>query len=177
MLDYKEKIKIFCFILLIPSLIFANSNISESDFFYRVFNFIIFSFILYYFIANPIKNFFISREKDIEDSLNKNREQLLKARKDKNKAKFNLEKTKEDIITKLDNAKKKAEYIKKELLNKNSLYLIQLENQFSKNIKIEQNKIIQNTIYDLLDSNILLEDITLTNSQAVKILNNKSKDN
>lgn len=173
-----KKINILFFILFLPSLILASGNgIAESDFFYRVFNFTIFVALLYYLIANPIKEFFISREKNIEKVLIENREKLLKAKKDKNLANSNLEKMKDDISEIMEKANQKAEYIKEEMLSKNKLYLAQLEKQSLQNIKVEQNKITRNTIYLIFDNNILLEDITLNNSQAVQIFNDRNKDN
>ena len=173
-----KRINILVFILCIPSLILASENlISESDFFYRVFNFSIFAALLYYLAANPIKDFFILREKDIEKTLTENRERLIQARKDENIANANLEKVKDTIIQKIYDANEKVKYIEKDMFAKNQIYLNQLEKQFLQNIKIEQNKMIQNTIRTLFDKNILLEDITLNNSQVVKILENRNKDN
>ena len=148
-------------------------TMSNSDFWYRVFNFTIFAGLLYYLIANPIKGFFKGRQEEIANQL-KEIEAKLQASKDEAKA------AKEQLVANeakakeiIEDSMKEAKILADNIAKKNEEVLSSLEKQYDEKMELEGKKMVKETVAKLLGEGIDSDDIAVDNAKVVSLVSKK----
>jgi F-type H+-transporting ATPase subunit b len=169
----------FVLFLLIPTVIFASGgghhdvSMTNSDFFYRVFNFAIFAGLMYYLLANPIKNFFTGRKNSIEYQLVEIEKRLEETKKAKEEAIAKVEESQAKAKEIIETAHKEGELISKKIADMNSYELALLDKNHNEKCETEARKMSREVIDDVLNSSISIEDIEVSGDKVVEIVNKK----
>ena len=146
----------------------------EYDFVPRVFNFLIFASLTYYLIADPIRNFFVSRTASVADSL-KEIEAKLQAAKDARKAaEQELAESEKKAQEILKDAEKEVNLLKERFAQAGAKEIEILEKQFEEKLELEKRKMRRETIVAILEENIKNEDIPLGGSGIIDAISRKA---
>jgi F-type H+-transporting ATPase subunit b len=145
----------------------------SSDFVPRIFNFLIFAGLLYYLIAEPVRNFFQGRRERIASQLKEIEARLQEAKEARKAAEQNLAESEKKAKEILEDAEKEAALLTERYKELGQRELEALERQFRERIELEERKMQRETIVELLDENIAIDDIPLTGSQVIETLAKK----
>jgi F-type H+-transporting ATPase subunit b len=165
--------------VLIPSLVLASGaehhdiTMSNSDFFYRVFNFTIFAGLVYYLVANPIKEFFVGRSNGIANQLKEIEDKLQASRDAKKEAEANLSKAELKAKEIISDAANEAKLLSTDIASKNEAKLEMMEKQIIEKEALEVKKATRSTIDDVLSNGIENDDITITEAKVVSLISKK----
>ncbi len=176
--------KIFISLLVVlPVFLLANEGGSghymevtgrATDFVPRLFNFAIFAALLYYLIAEPVRNFFVSRREDIAEQLREIENRLQKAREDRKAAEqavVESEKKAEEILR---DAEKEISVLKERYKDMNEREIQIMQQQHEERMALEERKMQRDTIVEILDENIKSDDIPLDGRKIIEILSSKA---
>ena len=172
------------FLLFVPAILLASGGDAESsryfaqtgretDFWPRVVNFTIFAALLYYLLANPIKNFFKSRNEGISAQLKAIENKLQAAKDEKKEAQNRLdesEKKAEEIIV---DAKAEAVLLADKIATANQNDLALLDKQLEEKMSLEERKSAREAIDEILSENITNDDIMVDEAKVVEIISKK----
>jgi len=145
----------------------------ETDFIPRIFNFLIFAGIAYYLLANPIKNFFVGRQKGIADQLKEIEARLQASKEEKKEAEAKIEESKKKAEEIIETAGKEAEILSARIAENSDNELRILEKQYEEKATLEERRVIREAIKDVLSSNINNDDIPLDEKKIVNLLDKK----
>ena len=145
----------------------------ETDFIPRIFNFLIFAGIAYYLLANPIKNFFVGRQKGISDQLKEIEAKLQASKEEKKEAEAKIVESKKKAEEIIETAGKEAEILSSRIAENADNELKVLEKQYEEKSTLEERRVIREAIKDVLSSNINNEDIPLDEKKVVNLLDKK----
>jgi F-type H+-transporting ATPase subunit b len=171
-------------LVLVPALLLANEGHSEesryllqtgreTDFWPRVINFTVFASILYYLIANPIKDYFNGRSEGIANQL-KEIEAKLQAAKDEQKAaQERFEESQKKASEIVENAKKEAEILASKIATACENELQVMEKQLEEQIDLEERKALREAIDEVLNENITVDDIAISEERVVDVISKK----
>ncbi len=144
-----------------------------SDFWPRVINFSIFASLLYYLMANPIKNFFVSRKEAIATQLTEIETKLQAAKKEQLVAQSKLDESEAKVAQIIEDAKKEAMILVKAISEANQQELEAMQKQMNEKIAMEERKAIKETIDEVLSQNIQTDDILIDEMKVVSIISKK----
>lgn len=167
------------FLLLLPMVLFATTSthheatLWDSDFKYRVFNFVIFAGILYYLLANPIKNFFVGRSEDISNSLKEIERRLQEAKEIEKEAQNRVDDSQKRASKIIEDAKNEAEFLAKKIEETTDNEISTLEKQYQEKMSFEERKVTQEAIDEILSENISSSDISIDETKVVDIISKK----
>ena len=180
----KKRALLFTILLLLPLFVFGNEGAEgskylavagrEYDFVPRVFNFLIFAGLAYYLVADPIKNFFISRRDAIASQLSEIENRLQKAKEEQESAKQALEASKRKAEEILKDAEKEVELIKEQYAKLGEQEIANLVKQFNEKVELQERKAKKELVVSLLDENISVDDIPMTAKKVVDIVSRKA---
>jgi len=145
----------------------------ETDFLPRIFNFLIFAGILYYLLANPIKEFFVGRQKGIADQLKEIEAKLQASKDEKKEAEARIEENKKKAVEIVETAGKEAEILSAKIAENSENELKMLEKQYEEKSTLEERRVIREAIKDILSNNIDNDDIHLDEKKVVDLLDKK----
>ncbi len=168
-------------LILLPAVLFASGGSGHyesitgrtTDFFPRVINFLIFSGIVYYLVANPIKEFFVGRQKGIAKQLDEIEAKLQSSKENQKSAETRLSESKKKALEIVETAHKEAELLSSKILCNADEDSKILEKQDIEKKDLAQRKVIRNAIEDLLTNNIANSDIALDEKKVIALLNKK----
>ena len=177
------KIKHFgvALLMLLPMILFANEGAGHyqaitgrtTDFIPRIFNFLIFAGIAYYLLANPIKNFFVGRQKGISDQLKDIEAKLQASKEAKKEAEARIEESKKKAEEIIETAGKEAEVLAAKIAGISDNELKALEKQYEEKALLEKRRVIRDAISDILTNNITTDDIQLDDKKVIDLLDKK----
>jgi len=177
------KIKYFVtvILLLVPMFLLGNEGSGhyatitgrETDFIPRIFNFLIFAGITYYLLANPIKNFFVGRQKGISDQLKEIEAKLQASKDEKKEAEARVEESRKKAEEIIETAGKEAELLAAKIAAASDNELKALAKQYEEKTVLEERRVIREAISDVLNSNINNDDIQLSEKKVIDLLDKK----
>lgn len=180
--DVNERRFVMRFILMLAlvglsSILFASQDgvvdISKTDIFERLVNFIIFVILLWYLVADKLKAILSARSINIANKLSESQIKTKEARSKKEKAKIQLEEAKQRAKEIVEAAKKEALVSEKEIEEKTKEQILYIaknnENSMKFQAKIFQKEIVQEILQEILYSN----KIHLTSNDYINILEKK----
>ncbi len=167
--------------IIAPAILFANESAGHyeaitgrsTDFIPRLFNFLIFAGISYYLLANPIKSFFVGRQKSISDQLKEIEEKLQASKDEKKSAEVNLEDSKVRADEIVKTAEKEAEILSAKIAENSANELKAIEKQYQEKNDLEERRAIRAAIDDVLSNNINADDIPLSEERIIDLLDKK----
>lgn len=165
--------KIILALLITSGYLFASGDTDSNggtDIVQRTVNFLIFAGILYYLLADPIKNFFAGRSKDIANDLEKVQERLRESKR-----------AKEDAELKIDEAKRFAEELKVTAAKENKLLgekmaeqceveLANIGKQNASLMELEQRQMIRGIVDNVMDDLLVQESAGFDKETMAKII-------
>jgi F-type H+-transporting ATPase subunit b len=171
-------------LLIIPALLLASGGHSEesrylaqtgreTDFFPRIFNFLIFAGIAWYLLANPIKEFFVGRQKGIADQLKEIEARLQASKEEKKEAEAKIEENRKKAQEIVETAGKEAEILVAKIAELSDNELKVLEKQYEEKATLEERRVIREAIKEVLSNNISTDDIPLNEKKIVDLLDKK----
>jgi len=146
----------------------------ESDYWPRVINFLIFAGLLYYLLAQPIKNFFVSRSAAISDRLKEIETKLKAAKEEKQEAQIRYEESLKKAETIVEDAKKEAKLLAEKIAAQGAQELEVLQKQFDEKIELESRKAYREAIDEVLRDNLTADDILLDEAKIIDIITKKA---
>ena len=180
----KKRALLYATMLLLPAILFGNEGAEgskylavagrEYDFVPRVFNFIIFVALTYYLIAEPIKNYFVSRKEAIASQLSEIENRLQKAKESKETAEQALEASRRKAEEILKDAEKEVKLIKEQYAEIGKKEIENLIKQFEEKKELQERKVKKELVISLLEENISVDDIPLTGKKVVEIIARKA---
>ena len=162
--------------VLVPSLAFASGaehhdvTMFNSDFFYRVFNFSVFAGLVYYFVAGPIKDFFVGRSEGIANQLKEIEEKLQASKDAKKDAEANFLKAESKAKEIVADAGNEAKILAANIAEKNDYSLELLTKQFEEKQALESKKATRATIDSLLNDGFGNDDIAIDEAKVVSLV-------
>lgn len=164
--------------LFLPAVVFAGGDghditMSNSDFFYRVFNFAIFAGLMYYLLANIVKDFFVNRKNSIESQLVEIEKRLEETKKAKEEALVKVEESKAKAEEIVETAHKEAELVSKKIADMNAYELDLMAKNHTEKCESEARKMNREVIDEVLSSSISSADIEISSDKVVDIVNKK----
>jgi len=144
-----------------------------NDFVPRLFNFVIFAGLLYYLIADPIRNFFVSRREGIAEQLREIENRLQKAKEDRKAAEqavTDSEKKAEEILR---DAEKEVSVLAERYKEMGEREIQIMQQQHEERMVLEERKMQRDTIVEILNENIKSDDIPLDGHKIIDILSKK----
>ncbi|STQ86985.1 hypothetical protein LS73_006840 [Helicobacter muridarum] len=148
-------------------------DISKTDIFERLVNFIIFVVLLWYLVADKLKAILSARSIDIANRLSESQMRTKQAKSKKEKAKIELEDTKQKAKSIIETAKKEALISEKEIEEKAKEQILYITKSNEESMKFQakafQKQIIQEVLQEILSSN----KIQLTSNDYINILEKK----
>ncbi len=179
----KKRAIIYAALLLLPAFLFGNEGAEgsrylavagrEYDFVPRIFNFLVFAGLTYYLIADPVKNFFVSRREDIASQLSEIENRLQQAKEDRESAEQTLEASKRKAEEILKDAEKEVKLISEQYAKLGEKEIENLIKQFEEKRELQERKMKKELIATLLDENISTDDIPITGKKVVDIVSRK----
>ncbi len=179
----KKRAIIYAALLVLPAFLFGNEGAEgskylavagrEYDFVPRVFNFLIFVGLTYYLIAEPVKNFFVSRKEGIASQLSEIENRLQKAKEDRVSAEQALEASRRKAEEIMKDAEKEVELIKEQYAKMGEQEIENLIKQFNEKKELQERKMKKELVVSLLDENISTDDIPVTGKKVVDIVSRK----
>jgi len=164
--------------LFLPAVVFASGGghditMSNSDFFYRVFNFAIFAGLMYYLLANIVKDFFVNRKNSIESQLVEIEKRLEETKKAKEEALVKVEESKAKAKEIIETAHKEAELVSKKIADMNVYELDLMAKNHTEKCDNEARKMNREVIDEVLSSSISSADIEISSDKVVDIVSKK----
>ncbi len=142
----------------------------ETDFFPRLFNFLIFAGLLYYLLAEPVKNFFKERKEGIAAQLKEIEEKLQAAKDAKKEAEKHLQESEQRAKEIVEDAKKEADVLVKNIQDANANDLSNLEKQLEEKMALEERKTLREVVDAVLSENITKDDIVLDEGKVIDVV-------
>jgi F-type H+-transporting ATPase subunit b len=177
---------VFLSLLLLPALLLASGHAEggettkyfatagrESDIFPRIFNFLIFAGLLYYLIADKLKAFLSGRQEGIANQLKEIENKLELAKKEEKNAQALVKDSEAKAKVIVADAKNEAVLLGEKIMEANIQDLAILDKQMKEKMDLESKKIVKDTIQNILNENIGMDDIELSNKSVVSILDRK----
>ncbi|SFV69538.1 ATP synthase F0 sector subunit b [hydrothermal vent metagenome] len=174
-----KNIALISAVIAVPSLVLASGGehhsvtMLESDFKYRVLNFLIFAGLVYYLVANPIKAFFVGRREDIANQLAEIEEKLKASKNERALAEENLVKASKKAEEIISDAGKEAKLLASAIAEKNENSLALLEKQAKEKQEVEVKKATKATINAVLNSGFDNSDINVDEAKVVSLISKK----
>ena len=165
--------------VLVPSLVLASGgehhdvSMFNSDFFYRIFNFSIFAGLAYYYVAGPIKDFFVGRSEGIANQLKEIEEKLQASKDAKKDAEANLLKAESKAKEIIADAGNEAKILVSNIAEKSNTALTMLEKQAKEKQALESKKAIRTTIDNLLADGFETSDVAIDEAKVVSLISKK----
>ncbi|SFV61529.1 ATP synthase F0 sector subunit b [hydrothermal vent metagenome] len=177
----KMKQLLLAVVVLVPAILFANEGAGHyealtgrsTDFIPRIFNFLVFAGIAYYLLANPIKSFFVGRQKSISDQLKEIEEKLQASKDEKKNAEANLEESKAKAEEIIKTADKEAKILSDKIAENSENELKAIEKQYQEKSNLEERRAIRAAINEVLSSNITTDDIPLDEKRVIDLIDKK----
>ena len=177
----KIKQLLLAVVVVVPAILFANEGAGHyealtgrsTDFIPRIFNFLVFAGISYYLLANPIKSFFVGRQKGISDQLKEIEAKLQASKDDKKNAEANLEDSKTKAEEIIKTAGKEAEILSAKIAENSANELKAIEKQYEDKGNLEERRAIREAIDDILSNNITTDDIPLDEKRVIDLIDKK----
>ncbi len=180
----KKRALLYATMLLLPAILFGNEGAEgskylavagrEYDFVPRVFNFLVFAGLTYYLIAEPIKNYFVSRKEAIASQLSEIENRLQQAKESRETAEQSLEASRRKAEEILKDAEKEIKLISEQYAELGKKEIENLIKQFEEKKELEERKMKKNLVVSLLDENISTDDIPITGKKVVDIVSRKA---
>lgn len=143
------------FLFIIPIFVFAGDE-ADYDIVPRTINFLLFAAIMYYFLANPIKNAYKGRIKNIEDTLNRAKNKAIEAKEKVSQAKQEVENAKIKANELIEIGKKQANdlalKLEKEANNEITAMVSTFEEQKEFAKKEATKKVVLEVIEEIFDN-------------------------
>lgn len=151
--------RIILLMLMVSTYALASENGAEhtTDILWRTINFLVFAGIVWYFVAEPAKNYFLSRSKSIADELQKVQDKLNESKIAKEKAlqKINdAEKLAKEI---LENSKKENKVVHDAIMSQCNADLEIIAKQNIALMELEKRKMVRDVV-DTKLSELLAQD-------------------
>ena len=177
----KKKYFIAVVMILLPMILFANEGAGHyealtgraTDFIPRIVNFLIFAGILYYLIANPVKEFFTGRQKNISNQLKEIEAKLQASKEEKREAELLVEESKKKAVEIVETAHKEAEILAAKINADSENELKSIEKQYEEKSALEERRVIREAIHDVLNNNISSDDIYLDEKKVINLIDKK----
>jgi len=179
----KKRALLYFTLLVLPALLFGNEGAEgskymavagrEYDFVPRIFNFLIFAGLTYYLIAEPIRNFFVSRREGIASQLSEIEKRLQKAKEDRKIAEQKVIESERKASEILKDAEKEIELIKEQYTKLREKELAILEKQYEEKMELEERKMKKALISSILNENISTDDIPITSNKVIDKISKK----
>lgn len=180
----KKRALLYATMLLLPAILFGNEGAEgskylavagrEYDFVPRVFNFLVFVGLTYYLIAEPIKNYFVSRKEAIASQLSEIENRLQQAKESRETAEQSLEASRRKAEEILKDAEKEIKLISEQYAELGKKEIENLIKQFEEKKELEERKMKKDLVVSLLDENISTDDIPITGKKVVDIVSRKA---
>jgi F-type H+-transporting ATPase subunit b len=145
--------KIVLTLLMVTGVVFASGGAEggETDIVQRTVNFLIFAGILYYLLADPIKNFFSGRSKEIADELEKVQEKLRDSKAAKEAAEQKIEEAKKFAEDLMVTAKKENKILNEKIMQQCDADLENVTKQNAALMDLEQRKMVREVVDTVMD--------------------------
>jgi len=177
----KMKQLLLAVVIMVPAILFANEGAGHyealtgrsTDFIPRIFNFLVFAGISYYLLANPIKSFFVGRQRGISDQLKEIEAKLQASKDEKKSAEANLEDSKVRAEEIIKTAGKEAKILSAKIAENSASELRAIERQYDEKKSLEERRAIREAINDILSSNITTDDIPLDEEKVIDLIDKK----
>ncbi len=164
----KKILLIFSFLL--PVLIFAADESVPKDIIPRTLNFILFVALLYYFVANPVRDFFVGRAKGIADECDKVQNNLRESKKKLQSAQQGIDVASRQAEEIVSGAKREA-IIMKQKIEENALREIEIMvKQYNDSLKFENRRMEQAVIQEILKELFRSDALNLDKTAYAEIL-------
>jgi len=177
----KMKQLLLAVVIIVPAILFANEGAGQyealtgrsTDFIPRIFNFLVFAGIAYYLLANPIKSFFVGRQRGISNQLKEIEAKLQSAKDEKIEAKSHLKDSKVKANEIVDTAKKEADILSGKIAENSANELKAIEKQYEEKSSLEERRAIRAAINEVLSNNITTDDIPLDEQKVIDLIDKK----
>lgn len=177
---------LFLSLLLLPALLLASGHSEggettkyfattgrETDIWYRLLNFVVFAGLLYYLLAGKLKAFLVGRQEGIANQLKEIENKLELAKKEEKSAKALVKDSEAKAKTIISDAKNEAVLLSEKIMQANINDISILDKQMQEKKDLETKKSIKDTIQSILNENIGIDDVELSNKSIVSILDRK----
>lgn len=177
---------LFLSLLLLPALLLASGHAEggettkyfaltgrETDILPRMFNFVIFAGLLYYLIADKLKAFLVGRQEGIANQLKEIENKLELAKKEEKNAQALVKDSESKAKTIIADAKNEAVLLGEKIMQANAQDIIILDKQMQEKKNLETKKSVKDTIQSILNENIGIDNIELSNKSVVSIIDRK----
>lgn len=143
--------KIICGILVTLAVGFCSEvTLSQSDFVERLINFLIFALIFWYFGAGKIKEIFTGRTKSISEAFERAQEEAQKIKREKERAKFELEEAKQKASEIIALAKRESYLIAQKFEDRLDREVKSLNLSYEQKIAQEEKMMVEEEVHTIL---------------------------
>jgi F-type H+-transporting ATPase subunit b len=149
----------------------SHVSISDTDFVYRLVNFIIFVGILWYLLADKVKTFYANRSQAIADSFNEVETKLKESQAHKIELQAEVEEANKKAQEIIEDAKKETEILKANIIESAKVEIGMLNRQFEDYKSYEESKMKKEVVKTYLDN--LVKDIHLSSEEVANIVTKK----
>lgn len=145
----------------------------ETDIVPRMVNFLIFAGFLYYLIADKLKAFLVGRQEGIANQLKEIENKLELAKKEEKNAQAMVKDSEVKAKAIVVDAKNEAGLLAEKIMQANAQDLSIMDKQMQDKMDLEAKKSLKDTIQKVLNENIGMDDVELSNKSVVSILDRK----
>lgn len=144
--------KIILLLLTVSTYALAASSIEATDVVERTINFLLFAGLLWYFLADPVKAYFVGRSQGIADELQKVKDRLLESDNLKKKALAKVVEAENFASNLVELSKKENKIVNDNIMAQCEIDLANLTSQQKILMEFEQRKMIRNVVKDTVSS-------------------------
>lgn len=156
--------------LMAPLVVFAADPHTPKDIIPRALNFILFAAILYYFVATPVKNFFVGRANAIADELEKVQGKLRDSKKALQAAQQDVALARKQAEEIVSGAKKEAMLLKQKIEQSAEREIEMMLKQHNDAMEFERRRVEQGVIQEILQELFESEALNLDTAAYAEIL-------
>jgi F-type H+-transporting ATPase subunit b len=163
-------------LLVIPAVAFASGShegSGETDIVPRVINFAIFASILYYLLANPLKEYFGGRTKEIADRLSVIQDKLKESEEAKNSATQKLKDSDSSADDIVKTAKVEADMLVTKIEENLKTDLTNLEKSFDDRVVVEEKKMTREVVAEVVEDMFKDGKVDLDSTDLLNIIKKK----
>lgn len=143
---------IFGFLSAFTVLFAADVTLAQSDFVERLINFVLFALILWYFGANKIKEIFVGRTRGISEMFQKMQEEEQQIRREKEKAKLDLEEARQKASELIALAKRETYLITQKFEDRLDREIKSLNLSYEQKLAQEEKMMVEEEVHTILQN-------------------------
>lgn len=145
-------------------------DISKTDIFERLVNFILFILLLWYLIADKLKAILSARSRDIANQLSESQSRIKEARNKKEQAQLHLTEARQKAKEILETARKEALIFEREIEEKTKEQITYLVKNNEESMQFQARMLQKEIIKEVLEEMLSSENIQTTSNDYINIL-------